>query len=123
GAIRGAGGWVRTAGARCQVAEERPQVVGAAAHAEAVRSAVLRVAAAGAVVGDLRSADDCGACRDVDAAAEAVAAVAPVVAVATDGLVVADGGIENGRGDAGGIEAAAQAVAAAGASFVCPTPS
>src|SRR5262249_54878610 len=54
------------------VEEECAEVVDAAAHPEAVRAAVIRVAAAGPVVGDPRSADDHGAGRDVDAAAEAV---------------------------------------------------
>jgi hypothetical protein len=96
------------------IAEERPEVVDAAAHAEAVRPAVSAVATIGLVVANVRSADGPGAVRrDIDAAAEAVA---PVVAVATISLVVAD--VRSAKGHCSsiivkaGVDAAARAVAA-----------
>ena len=57
---------------------ERPQVVDAAADAQAVAAAVVLFAAVGAVVGDRAARDaDTGAAGDINAAPEAVAAVLP----------------------------------------------
>src|SRR6516165_4421932 len=82
-AIVVAGGGVVVADGGRGVEEEGAEVVDAAAHAEAVGPTIVAFAAAGAIVGDLRSADGHGAGRrDVDAAAEAVTIVAAVVAVA-----------------------------------------
>jgi hypothetical protein len=77
------------------IADERAEVVDAAADAEAVRSLAIAKAGDSLVVADVRSDDDHGAGRDIDTAAQAIAA---------EGAVVTNGGIENGRSAAGDVE-------------------
>src|SRR5262249_28481417 len=80
-----AGGGAVGGDARLRVRDEQPEVVDAAAHAEAVL--LLAVATAGLVVGDFGSDDNHRASTARDAAAGAVAAGE---AGAANGLVVAD---------------------------------
>src|SRR5262245_14162070 len=109
-----AGGGVVAGDDRLGVQHEQPEVVDAAAHAEAVP--LLAVTPTGRVVGDLGSEDDHRPGTGVDAAA---GAVAPGEPVAADGLVAADRGLEEDGGAAGDREAAAEAIAARGAARAC----